>query len=129
MYKYFVAFNASYGNKVSFGHTETTTDTKIKDIEEIRRVAASIEEHFNYPKGSVAVLNFKAFDEEVPESINVTIRKNEEDKWPVTVNGIVALRFATKKLAVDYGDFLKELNDDNEVIVTIEEEDNVSRKV
>lgn len=64
MEKYFVSYSYTTPHSFGFGHTETTTDRKITDIDSIRHVASEIEKSFGYPKGSTVIINFKRFDEE-----------------------------------------------------------------
>ncbi|RKO61809.1 hypothetical protein Cdeb_01304 [Caldibacillus debilis GB1] len=63
MYKYFISYSVAYGYGFGFGHTETHTDFQIRGIDDIRRISRSIEKDFNYPQGSVVIINFKLFDE------------------------------------------------------------------
>lgn len=63
LYKYFISYSFAFGNGMGFGNTETHTDFKIRGIDDIKKISRSIEKDFNYPEGSVVIMNFKLFDE------------------------------------------------------------------
>jgi len=62
-YRYFISYYTSINNTVNIGTVEVSRDKKIKNLENINEIARAIEEHHDYPRGTVVVNNFKLFED------------------------------------------------------------------
>lgn len=61
MYKYFISYNVKNSG---FGNSEVNVESKICNINDVNNIARQIEITLGYKEQTIAILNFRLFDEE-----------------------------------------------------------------